>query len=45
MRATKLLAKLKIYYVVIGVIVFAAVRIWPAITGWLPIGGAAEVGV
>ena len=43
MRATKLLAKLTIYYVVIGVIVFAAVRIWPAITGWLPIGGVEQL--
>ena len=43
MRATKLLVKLTIYYVVIGVIVFAAIRIWPAITGWLPIGGVEQL--
>ncbi len=39
MRALRLLAKLTIYYVVVGVIVFAAVQIWPWIVGYLPIGG------
>jgi hypothetical protein len=43
MRATKLLVKLTIYYAVIGVLVFAAIRIWPAITGWLPIGGVEQL--
>ena len=43
MRARKLLLQLTAYYVVIGVIVFAAIRIWPAITGWLPIGGAEQL--
>jgi hypothetical protein len=39
MRAFGLLAKLTIYYVVIGLVVYAAMRMWPSITGWLPIGG------
>jgi hypothetical protein len=39
MRAFGLLAKLTIYYVVIGIVVYAAMRMWPSITGWLPIGG------
>ena len=39
MRASRLLAKLTIYYLIIGVIVFAAMRIWPWIVGYLPIGG------
>jgi hypothetical protein len=43
MRATKLLVKLTIYYLIIGVIVFAAIRLWPAITGWLPIGGVEQL--
>src|SRR3954466_8825937 len=43
MRATKLLIKLTIYYAVIGILVFAAIRIWPAITGWLPIGGVEQL--
>jgi hypothetical protein len=43
MRATKLLAKLTIYYLVLGIAVFAAVKLWPAITGWLPIGGVEQL--
>jgi hypothetical protein len=43
MRATKLLVKLTIYYLVIGVVVFAAIKLWPAITGWLPIGGVEQL--
>src|SRR3954453_3998321 len=43
MRATKLLIQLTIYYAVIGIVVFAAIRIWPAITGWLPIGGVEQL--
>ena len=43
MRATRLLIQLTIYYVVIGVVVFAAIKILPAITGWLPIGGVEQL--
>jgi hypothetical protein len=43
MRASKLLVQLTIYYVVIGVAVFAAIKMWPAITGWLPIGGVEQL--
>src|SRR5512141_1519896 len=43
MRATKLLIQLTIYYAVIGIVVFAAIRLWPAITGWLPIGGVEQL--
>jgi hypothetical protein len=43
MRATRLLIQLTIYYVVIGAVVFAAIKIWPAITGWLPIGGVEQL--
>jgi hypothetical protein len=43
MRATKLLIQLTVYYVVIAAIVLAAIKIWPAITGWLPIGGAEQL--
>jgi len=43
MRATRLLIQLTIYYVVIGFVVFAAIKIWPAITGWLPIGGVEQL--
>ena len=43
MRATKLLAKLTIYYLVIVVIVFAAVKIAPQVRGYLPIGGVEQL--
>ena len=43
MRARKLLLKLTIYYLVIGVAVFTAVKLWPSVTGWLPIGGVEQL--
>jgi hypothetical protein len=43
MRASKLLAKLTIYYLVILVIVFAAVKIAPQVRGYLPIGGVEQL--
>src|SRR6059058_383536 len=43
MRASRLLVQLTVYYVVIGLVVFAAIKIWPAITGWLPIGGVEQL--
>jgi hypothetical protein len=43
MRAGKLLIQLTLYYAVIGGVVFAAIKIWPAIAGWLPIGGAEQL--
>ena len=43
MRATKLLIQLTVYYVVIGLVVFGAIKMWPAITGWLPIGGVEQL--
>lgn len=39
MRATRLLVRLTLYYLVIGVLVFAALKLWPASRGYLPIGG------
>ena len=43
MRATRLLAKLTIYYLVIVVIVIAAVKIVPQVRGYLPIGGVEQL--
>lgn len=43
MRAAKLLIQLTVYYVVIGAIVVGAIKLWPAITGWLPIGGVEQL--
>ena len=43
MRATKLLIKLTVYYVIIAAVVFAAVKFWPAAIGWLPVGGVEQL--
>ncbi|HEX6742414.1 MAG TPA: DUF4956 domain-containing protein [Sphingomicrobium sp.] len=39
MRARRLLIRLTLYYAVIGLLVFAALKLWPASRGYLPIGG------
>lgn len=43
MRATRLLAKLTIYYAVIAIVVFGAIRIWPGAQAWLPVGGVEQL--
>lgn len=43
MRAARLLIELTVYYVVIGAVVLTAIKLWPAITGWLPIGGVEQL--
>ncbi len=43
MRATRLLAKLTIYYAVIALVVIGAIKMWPWVTGWLPIGGVEQL--
>ena len=43
MRASKLIGKLTVYYVVILGVVLAAMYIWPGIRGYLPIGGAEQL--
>jgi Domain of unknown function (DUF4956) len=43
MRGARLLAKLTIYYAVIGLIVWAAIKLWPSVMGWLPIGGVEQL--
>ena len=43
MRAAKLLIQLTVYYVIIGGIVLGAIKMWPSITGWLPIGGVEQL--
>ena len=43
MRASKLLARLTIYYLAIGLVVFVAVKIWPDLRGYLPIGGVEQL--
>jgi hypothetical protein len=39
MNAWKLVGQLTAYYVVIAIVVFAAVTIWPDFRGYLPVGG------
>ena len=39
MRASRLLGQLTIYYVAIGVLVFVAIKLWPDLQGYLPVGG------
>lgn len=43
MRATQLLVRLTIYYLVILAAVFIAVQIWPDLRGYLPIGGVEQL--
>ena len=43
MRAIRLLAKLTIYYAVIALVVIGAIKLWPWVTGWLPIGGVEQL--
>jgi hypothetical protein len=43
MRATKLLGQLTAYYLIITVIVLLAVKLWPDVRGYLPIGGVQQL--
>ncbi|MDL2353275.1 MAG: DUF4956 domain-containing protein [Pseudomonadota bacterium] len=43
MRATRLLGELALYYLVIGLAVYAAVHLWPGFRGYLPIGGVEQL--
>ena len=43
MRATKLLGQLTAYYLIIGVIILIAVKLWPESRGYLPIGGVQQL--
>ena len=43
MRAFKLLLQITIYYVAIGLVVFIALKIWPDLRHYLPIGGAEQL--
>ncbi len=38
--AMRLIVRLTLYYLIIGVIVLVAIKIWPDLRGYLPIGGA-----
>ena len=43
MRAGKLLVQLTIYYLVIAVVLFIAVKVWPDFRGYLPVGGVEQL--
>jgi hypothetical protein len=43
MRASKLLLQITAYYVIIGLVVFIALKIWPELRGYLPIGGVEQL--
>src|SRR3954469_13851773 len=43
MRASRLLLQLAAYYLLIGLAIFIALKIWPELRGYLPIGGVEQL--
>jgi hypothetical protein len=43
MRASKLLMQISVYYLVIAVALFIAMKLWPDLRNWLPIGGVEQL--
>ena len=43
MRASKLLIELTAYYVVIALVLFVALKLWPELRGYLPLGGVEQL--
>jgi hypothetical protein len=43
MRASKLLIELTAYYVLIGLALFVALKLWPELRNYLPVGGAEQL--
>ena len=43
MRASKLLLQITAYYLIIGLVIFVAVRMWPELRSYLPIGGVEQL--
>jgi hypothetical protein len=43
MRAGKLLVQITIYYLVIALAVFIALKLWPGVRGYLPVGGVEQL--
>ncbi len=43
MRAGKLLVQITAYYLIIGLVIFIALKIWPGLRGYLPIGGVEQL--
>ena len=43
MRAGKLLLQITIYYLAIALVVFIALKLWPEVRGYLPVGGVEQL--
>src|SRR5256714_1313743 len=43
MHARKLLIQITIYYLIIGLAIFIAVKLWPDLRGYLPVGGVEQL--
>lgn len=43
MRAGKLLLEITVYYLVIGLVLFLALKLWPDLRGYLPLGGVEQL--
>ena len=43
MPARKLLVQITIYYLVIALAVFVALKLWPGVRGYLPVGGVEQL--
>ena len=43
MRASKLLMQITVYYLVIAFVIFVALKLWPELRGYLPIGGVEQL--
>ena len=43
MRAGKLLVQITVYYLIIALVVFIALKLWPGVRGYLPIGGVEQL--
>ena len=43
MRASKLLVQITAYYMVIALALFVAIKLWPDLRNWLPIGGVEQL--
>lgn len=43
MRAGKLLLEITVYYVAIALILFVALKLWPELRGYLPLGGVEQL--
>ena len=43
MRAGKLLLEITAYYLIIGLVLFVCLKVWPDLRGYLPLGGAEQL--